>query len=58
VRETLEKDTRNYISLDEYLSICQENGFDRLEDKLQLSGYLHDLGVCLHFQDDPLLKKT
>jgi internalin A len=38
VRETLEKDTRNYISLDEYLSICQENGFDRLEDKLQLSG--------------------
>jgi internalin A len=58
VRETLENDTRNYISLDEYLSICQENGFDRLEDKLQLSGYLHDLGVCLHFQDDPLLKKT
>jgi small GTP-binding protein len=38
VRETLEKDNRNYISLDEYLSICQENGFDRLEDKLQLSG--------------------
>ena len=58
VRKTLENDTRNYISLDEYLRICQENGFDRLEDKLQLSGYLHDLGVCLHFQDDPLLKKT
>jgi small GTP-binding protein len=58
VREALETDTRNYISLDEYLTICQENGFDRLEYKLQLSGYLHDLGVCLHFQDDPLLKKT
>ena len=28
----------------------------RREDKLQLSGYLHDLGVCLHFQDDPVLK--
>jgi internalin A len=26
------------------------------EDKLQLSGYLHDLGVCLHFQEDPILK--
>jgi hypothetical protein len=25
---------------------------------LHLSGYLHDLGVCLHFQDDPLLKYT
>jgi GTPase SAR1 family protein len=58
VRKTLENDDRNYIRLDEYLSICQENGFDRIEDKLQLSGYLHDLGVCLHFQDDPLLKKT
>jgi GTPase SAR1 family protein len=58
VRKNLENNTRNYISLDEYLSICHENGFDRREDKMQLSGYLHDLGVCLHFQDDPLLKKT
>ena len=28
------------------------------DDKLQLSGYLHDLGICLHFQDDPVLKNT
>jgi hypothetical protein len=28
-----------------------------LKDSLLLSGYLHDLGVCLHFQDDPLLRK-
>jgi internalin A len=58
VREALEQETRNYISLDEYLKICQDNGFTRREDKLQLSGYLHDLGVCLHFQDDDLLLKT
>jgi internalin A len=58
VREALERDPRNTISLDEYLDICQKNGFTLLKDKLQLSGYLHDLGVCLHFQDDPLLKKT
>ncbi|MEM1168484.1 MAG: COR domain-containing protein, partial [Cyanobacteria bacterium P01_H01_bin.35] len=58
VREALELDTRNYISLTEYLSICEENGFKKREDKLQLSGYLHDLGVCLHFRDDPLLNKT
>lgn len=50
-------DSRNYISLTEYLSICERNGFKKNEDKLQLSGYLHDLGVCLHFQDDPLLNK-
>lgn len=58
VRETLEQDHRNHISLEEYLLICKENGFTELRDSLQLSGYLHDLGVCLHFQDDPLLKKT
>ena len=58
VREILELDSRNYISLEEYLSICEQNGFEKTEYKLQLSGYLHDLGVCLHFQDDPLLNKT
>jgi GTPase SAR1 family protein len=58
VREALERDPRNYISLEEFLGICQKNGFTQLKDKLQLSGYLHDLGVCLHFQDDPLLRKT
>ncbi|MEH2244995.1 COR domain-containing protein [Nostoc sp.] len=58
VREALERDARNYISLDEYLNICQQNGFTQRNDKLQLSSYLHDLGVCLHFQEDPLLNKT
>lgn len=58
VRHALENDPRPYILLTDFLAMCQENGFTRLEDKLQLSAYLHDLGVCLHFQDDPLLKKT
>ncbi|MFS0517270.1 COR domain-containing protein [Nostoc sp. UIC 10607] len=58
VRETLESDARNYIGLDEYLNICQQNGFTQRNDKLQLSSYLHDLGVCLHFQEDALLNKT
>ena len=31
------------ISLDEYLAICEEHGCTRREDKLQLSGYQHDL---------------
>ena len=43
VRETLERDSRNTISLNKYLDICQKNGFTLLKDKLQLSGYLHDL---------------
>jgi GTPase SAR1 family protein/Leucine-rich repeat (LRR) protein len=58
VRESLERDARDFINLEEYFSICQVNGFSRREDKLQLSSYLHDLGICLHFQDDPLLKNT
>lgn len=58
VRQALERDERDYITLEEYLEICEENGFTRREDKLQLSGYLHDLGICLHFQDDPLLRNT
>ncbi len=58
VRETLENDPRNYISLDEYLEICEQNSFKQLKDKLQLSGYLHDLGVCLHFKKDLILKRT
>jgi small GTP-binding protein len=58
VRDKLEKDQRNYISIEEYLTICRQNGFVKPEDALQLSGYLHDIGVFLHFQDDPLLSKT
>ncbi len=60
VRQALESDSRNYISLQEYFDICKANGFTKTEDKLQLSGYFHDLGVCLHFQDeeDSLLYKT
>ena len=58
VRQQLEQDPRYYIRLDEYLALCQANGFDNYDDKLQLSGYLHDLGVCLHFQEHSLLNKT
>ena len=56
VREALEQDTRNHIGLTDFFAICEAEGFKRDEDKLQLSDYLHDLGICLHFQDDPVLK--
>jgi internalin A len=56
VRAALEEATCNYITQNEFLDLCDTHGFKRREDKLQLSGYLHDLGVCLHFQDDTILK--
>lgn len=58
VRAQLENDPRNYISLEEYLAICKENGITETKDSLQLSSYLNDIGVFLHFQDEPLLNKT
>jgi internalin A len=58
VREALEQESRSYIRLEEYLNLCECHGFVRVEDKLQLISYLHDLGVCLHFQEDELLAKT
>ncbi|WP_016952822.1 COR domain-containing protein [Anabaena sp. PCC 7108] len=56
VRSDLEKDSRNFISLEEYYKLCKLHSLTKREDMLLLSRYLHDLGVCLHFQDDPTLK--
>jgi internalin A len=57
VRKVLETDPRNHITQTEFLTLCDTHGFKRHADKLQLSGYLHDLGVCLHFQEDDLLQR-
>ncbi|WP_396133600.1 COR domain-containing protein [Chamaesiphon sp. OTE_75_metabat_556] len=56
VRAAVEANACNYIPQSKFLDLCDTYGFKRHEDKLQLSSYLHDLGVCLHFQDDPILK--
>ncbi len=56
VRSDLENDFRNYINLEEYCQLCRVNNLTDRKDMLRLSRYLHDLGVCLHFQDDSTLK--
>jgi GTPase SAR1 family protein len=58
VREALEFDERNTITLQDYLGICKKNSIIQLDDALVLSQYFHDIGVFLHFQDNPLLKNT
>ncbi|MEM9543310.1 MAG: COR domain-containing protein, partial [Cyanobacteria bacterium P01_E01_bin.42] len=60
IRAVLENyaQNRNYISLEEYLDLCRENGFSDKKRMLAVSQYLHDLGVCLHFQNVKLLRKT
>ena len=47
-----------YISLHEYFGICRRHQESDREKALRLSSYLHDIGVLLHFQDDPRLQKT
>ncbi|MEH1958089.1 COR domain-containing protein [Nostoc sp.] len=56
VRAALENYSRNYISFEEYCTLCRLNNLTDRKDMLRLSNYLHDLGVCLHFQDDSTLK--
>ncbi len=61
IRLALEEMAKNkpFISLKEYLEVCvKEGGIQEESEALDVSQYLHDLGVILHFQDDEHLKKT
>ena len=57
IKQALEQEPKNYLTQDEYFDICQHYGLTEKEDKLKLSRHLHRLGICLHFQNDPLLRK-
>src|SRR5665647_2030347 len=55
VRKNLERLGENWISYDIFYEICKSEGLD--EDNINtLDGYLHDLGVILHFKDRMALK--
>jgi len=59
IRQRLERERekKNYIGREEYLAICRE--YDLEQERAEfLSGYLHDLGVILHYRHDPLLANT
>jgi Leucine-rich repeat (LRR) protein len=58
VREALEGLDENHISWDMYSRLCKDNGIPEKEVQSDLCRYLHDLGILLHFEDSPLLKKT
>jgi internalin A len=46
----------NFITHDKYLELCAENEVSDETSQHTLIGFLHDLGVVLHFQDDPRLE--
>jgi len=60
IRSDIEQQAKDkpFISLQDYFDIYRKQlDFDR-DKTLHLSRYLHDLGVFLHFQDEPLLSRT
>ena len=57
IRNELKANRKDYIPLEDYLAICNSYGMDT-EKSLFLSEYLHDLGIILHFQHDPVLAGT
>ncbi len=61
IREELQehhKLGKHYISFKEYMEICRHHGLQGEKQALLLSGYLHDLGIVLHYQEDPGLADT
>lgn len=50
VRRAIAADNRNYMAYSEYLALCKQHDVEGKEARV-LSGYLHELGVTLHFQD-------
>lgn len=51
------REKRHFITLERYFDLCEQRG--QTEDEaLRISQFLHDLGATLHFQSDPILKRT
>ncbi|NJR68835.1 MAG: GTPase [Synechococcales cyanobacterium CRU_2_2] len=58
LRNSLENDKRNHITLHDYQATCRRHNITDEREMLTLSNHLHQLGTCLHFQHDPILKHT
>jgi internalin A len=65
IRQDIEQDKRDYISLQEYLEVCDSHQYTHstsfddneknssiIDGRLKLSQFFHDLGIILHFQDN------
>ncbi|MDQ2100056.1 MAG: leucine-rich repeat domain-containing protein, partial [Tychonema bourrellyi B0820] len=51
---------QTHIEVGEFFNICVSQGFKKSDKTamLSLSKYLHELGIILHFQKDPILKNV
>ena len=56
IRKELESiSNKNHIHINEYFDICRRHKITKEDYMLLLSGYLHDLGIILHYQKDEKL---
>ncbi|MBE7383927.1 MAG: leucine-rich repeat domain-containing protein [Leptolyngbya sp. SIO1E4] len=56
VRHTIETDSRDYIYREQFDDICQAQEITASQDIDTLLSYFHDLGILLHFAENPLLR--
>jgi hypothetical protein len=57
IRDELKAKKDNYITQEDYFAICRTHDMYK-QKALFLSDYLHDLGIILHFHQDPVLAGT
>lgn len=48
--------SKNFISYDDFLALCNENEVTEEKDQHILLGFMHDFGVILYFQNNPRLE--
>ena len=58
VKTQLEALEQDYISYDQYMTLCQEQQVEDQDSQRVLVRFLHDLGVVVNFQEDQRLQDT
>lgn len=58
VKSRLEGMEEDYISYRRYQTMCEEENIPDDISRETLIGFLHDLGIVLHFRDHPILEDT
>jgi len=56
IKDELATMKNNYLTFEQYRSICATLGEETQMDQDRLAGYLHQLGIALNFKDDPRLR--
>jgi internalin A len=58
VLQNLAEAENNYIDEYDYFKYCEQQGFSSRQEMRQASAFFHELGICLHFQNEHSTGKT